>query len=81
MVFQEQKTADGFKYFTEDFIGQFTFKCKSKLNANILDTCVLKLTNSPTSKGTIKDSRSGNEIEYDFIKRNLWEDDGKVEDK
>lgn len=73
MIFRETKTAEGYEYYTEDFVGTFTFQADKKLTGNVLDGCVLKLSSGESQSGTIK--AKDVIIRYTFTKSNQWIED------
>lgn len=78
MIFQEKKTEDCFTYKTEDLYGIIELKSKKQLSANILDSCVLKLIQGSSQKGTIRDEKNSNDIEFNFTPSSQWLEDLEV---
>lgn len=76
MQFTENKTKEGYKYETEQFIGDFIFKSKEKIPPQTLDSLVLVLSPMPSMEGTT--THKGQDIEYKFIKKDPWEDDEEL---
>ena len=77
MLFIEKKIDTGFEYFTEEFLGTFTFKCSEKIPSSTLDTLVLAISKSPeTTEGEI--DYKGLHIDYAFERKDMWEEDDEA---
>lgn len=81
MIFTEKKENDLWIYNCEDFIGEVTLKSKLQLSPNVLDSCVLRLTNMSAVSGTFLDDSRNNEIQFEFKKRPVWEEDELLDNK
>jgi hypothetical protein len=78
MLFIEKKTKAGFEYETEQFVGYFKFISDKKIPNNVLDNLVFTLTKDNVSQAG-KTKWKGQDIEYEFTSRTLWEDDNEKE--
>lgn len=73
MIFTERKTKEYWEYETEQFVGDYYFKSKEQLPPVLLDSLVLLFTSSGSTEGSL--THKGQEIEYKFTRKDLWEDD------
>jgi hypothetical protein len=75
MIFTYKEEKGGFVYMTEDFVGKVKLKSKKRLTPALLDSCVLRLSNMESGTGTFKDEKNNNDIEFEFQRSEIWEDD------
>lgn len=75
MVFIEKFENEKWNYQNEDFYGVVKLSSDNKLDHKTLDSCVLRLMKGDLIKGTFKDKKTGNEIYFEFEKKENWFDD------
>lgn len=74
MLFTEKKVGDIYKYKNEDFYGSLDIESTVPLEADSLDTIVLKLMHYGSHEGTI-----GENITYTLTRATPWLEDNNDE--